>query len=171
MIILEGIDGSGKTTLGKIIAQHFRVPFQPGEGPPRPGEDINDRIRSYMRREGLVVFDRHPVVSQSIYNMMGSNPQKVDSELYEMFHKNPRNIFIYCDPLEKGLGNATSDHPTADTPEFIAELESKYLLLLQAYRAWGVNHAKIVYRIGDHTGDVIAMIEALLDNRRRHFKG
>lgn len=163
MIILEGIDGSGKTTLGNIVAKHFLANFQLGEGPPRKGEDINDRIRHYLNRQGPWVFDRHPVVSQSIYNMMGSNPQKVDPELYQRFHADPRNIFIYCDPLERGLANATSDHPTADTPEYIAELESKYLLLLAAYRSWACQHAHLVYRIGDDIGRLLNMLEASWD--------
>ena len=72
LIIVEGVDGSGKTTL----IQNFRqvasrlcwLLFR--SGPPQGTEDLVDTVR-YIERSSLfsvpLIVDRHPLISETIY--------------------------------------------------------------------------------------------------------
>ena len=146
VIIIEGMDNSGKSTLARCIAQRLNFAIQESEGPPRSREEINARIRryAYMRN---VVFVRHPVISNAIYGAQRPEGDPIDPALRRKFYSDPHNLFIYCDPLERGLDDhVVKDH---DTPEHLALLEERRSILLKEYRSWAIRHAHFMYRIGD----------------------
>lgn len=166
MIIIEGIDGSGKSTLALMLAKELNVPIQESEGPPREGEDINERIARYLSDPRPMIYVRHPVVSQKIYGIFKTNTQRVEPHLEQRLYQ-MRPVIIYCDPLDRGLGaHDTADNPSgSDTPEFLAELAEKYQILLQEYRLWACHRASVVYRIGDPVTSILAMTTAALAAR------
>lgn len=151
-VVVEGIDNSGKSTLIQELARQFpQYKVQPGEGPPKEGENINDRIRRYHGYEGNWLFDRHPVVSQPVYGRINPNVQEVElaqaDHLYRL-----RPLIIYCDPLDRGLEEhaaRTEEDNHIDTPEFLAGLARDYDVMLAEYRSWAIRHAHVIYRIGD----------------------
>lgn len=173
------MDNSGKSTLiGKL--RDFLVAFEPerqiqvGEGPPRPGELIDDRIRNYMARDiGKWLFDRHPVISQPIYSGLAGNSQTVSPELAEEFYRQVDAgdyVIIYCDAMERGMGGHTErpdknvpGREHIDTPEYLAELEAKFASRLEMYRQWAARRAHLVYRIGD---DETALFDSVLARLR-----
>jgi len=177
-IIVEGMDNSGKSTLiGKLQRNLLLVgperKIQVGEGPPRPGESIDDRIQQYLLRDiGEWIFDRHPVISQSIYSGVGGNSQSVNPRLTEVFYENVdrgRYIIIYCDAMERGMGGHTErpdknvpGREHIDTPEYLADLERKYASRLEMYRQWAARRAHFVHRIGDDEAALFASVRARL---------
>lgn len=172
-IVVEGIDNSGKSTLIDFLILKSNFPCQRGEGPPRSGEDMNDRIAKYaMTHQGRTfIYDRHPVVSQPIYSKISDKVQAVAPHLNDEFYAS-KPIIIYCDPLDRGLGQhkprtgAGNEH--IDTPEFLAGLKAKYDIMLGEYRLWAARHADLVYRIGDSEEELWNAIQSILAWRKQH---
>jgi len=163
-VVIEGIDNSGKSTLTQELSRRFpQYKVQLGEGPPRDGENINDRIRRYHGYEGDWIFDRHPVVSQPIYGRINPSVQEVEPAQADRLYK-IRPLIIYCDPLDRGLeahAARTEEDNHIDTPEFLAGLARDYDIMLAEYRLWAIRHAHIIYRIGDGYDTVIEAMAAL----------
>lgn len=67
-IILEGPDGTGKTTIGRHLAEVFDVPYHYGGGPPKTDVDIVRCCeRNLLRIQEPSVQDRTTFFSESIY--------------------------------------------------------------------------------------------------------
>ena len=147
MVIIEGIDNSGKSTLVTFLAERIPVQVQRGEGPERKGENINDRIRRYLNYKGSFIFDRHPVISQPIYSCINANATEVSDKNTQTFY-NRRPLLIYCDPGQRKL-DQHQIREGIDLPEFLAGLDLNYEVMLMKYREWAIQHANIIYRIGD----------------------
>jgi hypothetical protein len=154
-IVVEGVDGAGKSTLITAIHMVIHWPIQGSEGPPLfPGE-MDRRVKRYASIRTPCIFDRHPVVSQPIYGTMRSHEDFISRELIDDFYKtNP--IFIYCDPIERGM--SSHRRSIIDTDAHLHQVIEHYATLLALYRAWAIKHAHIFYRIGD---DVDRIVDAL----------
>lgn len=165
MIVLEGPDNSGKSTFAAMLAQRTGRRIQGSEGPPKPGESINDRIRRYSALVAVepMIFDRHPVISQPIYSMLAGNPQQVEPELIAEFYDS-RPTLVYCDPGERGM-EGHIEKPEHDCPEHIEQVHKHYYDLLNAYREWALKHAQFVYRISDGPEAACRLRDAIIAHR------
>lgn len=147
MIVIEGMDNSGKSTLATYLASHLRMTVQESEGPPISRDEINDRIRRYQRLKNTI-FVRHPCVSNVIYDAVRPQNERnlIDEELIEQFY-DADPTFIYCDAQERRMeGHLAKAH---DTAEHLDRVHRFYPILLSYYREWAINYAHIVYRIRD----------------------
>lgn len=159
-IVLEGPDNAGKTTLAKVLGDIFGQTVVPGEGREKfPGE-MNERVRRYLSNRGNdhLIYDRHPVVSEDIYSIV--EPKSImEPELIREFYAG-NVFFIYCRPLTNHL----KDHGASprDDDKFLTALTQRYSSLVSCYDTWALNHANIVYRIGDNMEDVIQAIKGLV---------
>jgi hypothetical protein len=68
VIVIEGMDNSGKSTLAESMADYMELLVQESEGPPLSDEEINARVDRYEHMEGRL-FVRHPVISNAIYGL------------------------------------------------------------------------------------------------------
>src|ERR1043166_7927791 len=68
VIVIEGMDNSGKSTLARVIADHMGLAIQESEGPPRSADEINERVDRYSSMRDTHLFVRHPCVSNPIYD-------------------------------------------------------------------------------------------------------
>lgn len=153
-IILEGPDGSGKSTLASIIAQHVPLLLKSGEGPPKfPGE-ITERVFRYLRLDN-VLFDRHPCVSQLIYDQFRENGEGIPQDLVDAFYRQ-RNLFIFCDNKRSLEESHVADNEQADTPEHLSLILNHDQPIRRAYRDWAQAHDAMVYNIGDNLDEIIA---------------
>lgn len=67
MIILEGCDGAGKTTLARKLEQHYELRYHKFSDPPRSRAMILDRAGELREMGVRVLADRHPFISELIY--------------------------------------------------------------------------------------------------------
>lgn len=162
MVVLEGPDGGGKTTLGQLLAQTLGYELRLSEGPEKfPGE-IDARIlryaREYTNRKD-VIFDRHPCVSQIAYRQIHSQTEP-NVELVNDFYR-MKPLLIYCRPdPAKVTHTATGEW---DTPEYLAKVDAGFEKLMTWYDRWAVWNAHHIYRIGDN----VRVIEDLIRAWRR----
>lgn len=155
MIVIEGLDNSGKSTLARVIAQSSKFEIQESEGPPKYEGEIEERINRYLESPNKI-YVRHPVISNPIYSQARGDSWQLDPALRQRFY-DLRPLLIYCDPGTRGLGDhQIKDH---DTPEHLAVIEANYSKILFMYRNWAADHALINYRIGDHYLPIITLCE------------
>ena len=162
-IILEGPDNAGKSTLADVLAHHLGLAIIPGEGPGRSTQEINDRIRRYAGLEGI--FDRHPCVSQLIYNRFRIGGPEVEQDLIDRFY-NSRPIIIFCRGRYTLEGHVVKDHDKrvdASGTSHDQTVVNNHAAVCRAYEEWGLTHADLVYRIGDDIERLSRAVRALIN--------
>lgn len=127
MIIVEGMDNSGKTTVVNQLASQFGLPTVHSPGP-APYQKLRDFIMetALARFEGrMFIYDRHPIISEHIYGPVLRGHDDLDMKWTRLIGSlNP--LVIYCDPgIDMIMGN------TRDQMPGVMENAEK---LLEAYR-------------------------------------
>jgi hypothetical protein len=154
MIVIEGMDNSGKSTLALAMADYMDLIVQESEGPPLSDEEINERVDRYADLEGRL-FVRHPVVSNAIYGKFRKEGNPITPGRTMLFYE-AKPTLIYCDAGDRGFeGHALKPH---DTPRHQKLLNKNREKLLTEYRLWAAQHAHFVYRIGDDMDQLIATV-------------
>lgn len=155
MIVIEGMDNSGKSTLAQSMADCMGLTVQESEGPPLSVQEINDRVDRYEHLEGRL-FVRHPVISNAIYGKFRPEGNPITPGRAMAFY-DAKPILIYCDAGARGYeGHELKPHDTERHQQLLAE---KQLELLNEYRLWAAQHAHFVYRIGDDMDRLIAAVK------------
>lgn len=154
MIVVEGMDNSGKSTLGLAIAQHLDWPLQESEGPPKSDEEINERVDRYLDLPPTV-FVRHPVTSNAIYGQVREEGDPITPGRQILFYQR-RPMIIYCDAGNRGLdAHIRKAH---DTDKHMDDITRNYQRLLELYRLWAAEHSHFVYRIGDDMDLLLSLV-------------
>ncbi len=154
MIVVEGMDNSGKSTLAAAMAEYMDLVVQESEGPPLSNEEINERVDRYARMEGRL-FVRHPVISNAIYGQVREEGDPITIGRRMIFY-DAKPVLIYCDAGDRGLeSHVTKAH---DTEKHLADIEANYSKLLSLYRQWAGEYAHFVYRIGDDVDRLISTV-------------
>jgi hypothetical protein len=145
MIVIEGMDNSGKSTLGEALAEYMNWLVQESEGPPRSSEEINERVDRYAVMADRI-FVRHPVPSNAIYGQVREEGDLVTpGRRIEFYEAKP--LLVYCDAGERGLdAHIIKAH---DTDKHLDDITRNYRKLLDLYRLWAAQRAHFIYRIGD----------------------
>jgi hypothetical protein len=154
MIVIEGMDNSGKSTLAQALGEYMSMNVQESEGPPKSDDEINARVDGYAMMP-QTIFVRHPVISNSIYGKFREEGDPITPGRRILFYE-AKPTLIYCDPLARGLiDHVEKDH---DSPEHLEMVHQRYMQLLTEYRLWAAQYAHFVYRIGDDMDQLIATI-------------
>lgn len=158
MIVLEGPDGGGKSTLAQRLSENLEMKIVPSEGPEKYDGEIDERIMRYhMEYAGRhnILFDRHPCVSQMAYSLVHQQ-SKPNEQLVNRFYQS-RPLLIYCRPDPSNVRHeATGEW---DTKEYLAKVDKNYGKLMQWYDVWASWHANYIYRIGDPMSPLERLIE------------
>lgn len=166
MIVVEGVDNSGKSTLIRalrVVLPDWHV--QGSEGPPKHQGEMDERVRRYLDTQPhTMIYDRHPCVSQPIYGMMRTHIDPIDPHLINIFY-GLGPFFIYCDGGERGMKHHIFN-PETDTPEHLEAVQENYNRLLDAYRQWAAKYAILSYRVGDSVSRITKIVEHLVSIRR-----
>jgi hypothetical protein len=145
IVVVEGIDASGKTKLARLISHQCSLDFADraalGQGPPKNHKEIIDRLERYLQ-EDMCIFDRHTAISQPIYGALREDPPLPDALIDAFYAKNP--VIIYARCVQYGLKNHQIN-PKTDTVEHMQQLNEHYGALLQAYDRWAMKHALMWY--------------------------
>lgn len=103
---MEGPEGSGKSTLGRQLAERHNLLYFHTGGSNEPVETWWPRVQEFTEFRN-VVFDRFPSISELVYSRAMDRPQRVsDAQLVELWTKLPNPTLIYCRPsVDKILAN------------------------------------------------------------------
>lgn len=154
MIVIEGMDNSGKSTLGNYLAAYIGLVVQESEGPPLSDDEINERVDKYAEYTNRL-FVRHPCISNAIYGSFRPEGNPITPGRTMIFYES-KPLLIYCDAGERGFdGHELKDH---DTEIHQKLLETKQLELLKEYRLWAAQRAHLIYRIGDDMDELCALV-------------
>lgn len=154
MIVIEGMDNSGKSTLAQAMASYMGLIVQESEGPPLSDREINERVDRYEDMADRL-FVRHPVVSNAIYGQVRKEGDPITFGRRLLFY-DAKPTLIYCDAGQRGLGaHVEKAH---DTEKHLADIENNYNKLLYLYRQWAAEHAHFIYRIGDDMDQLISTV-------------
>lgn len=154
MIVIEGMDNSGKSTLGEYLAAYLGLIVQESEGPPLSDDEINERVDKYAEMPNRL-FVRHPVISNSIYGKFRPEGDPITPGRSMIFYEaNP--LLIYCDVGERGFeGHELKDHDTMTHQNLLANHQFE---LVKEYRLWAAQKAHFIYRIGDDMDELCALV-------------
>lgn len=154
MIVIEGMDNSGKSTLAEEMASYFGLIVQESEGPPKSDQEINDRCELYGSMADRL-FVRHPVVSNAIYGKFRPEGNPIDPGRTILFYED-KPCLIYCDAGTRGFdGHVLKDHDTEVHQKLLATKQEE---LLKEYRLWAAQYAHFIYRIGDDMQQLISTV-------------
>jgi hypothetical protein len=129
MILVEGIDGSGKTELVNQLASDLGIAKHKFRGPPEDKNEWDRRCnlsRTWFTQ--TVIQDRTPFISECAYGCMTNrNPYiTIDETLQIMREYAP--ILIYCRPT-RFLHNLSE----FDTSEYVESLKLNWSIILSMY--------------------------------------
>lgn len=167
-IIVEGADNAGKSTLIRHLSGSLGIPVVPGEGPGKSDDEINDRVQRYAVIDNAI-FDRHPCVSQVIYNQFRVGGPVIGADLIDQFYQQDI-LFIYCraqDTLEGTVWRDVDARVDATGTRHEDTVRNNHSQIIQAYDEWASRHAHVVYRIGDGFSKITAIVAAIASYR--HF--
>jgi energy-coupling factor transporter ATP-binding protein EcfA2 len=144
MIVLEGPDGGGKSTLALALHRFLLWPTYGSEGPPKSQAEFRERLDRYHKFPDSVIFDRHPAISDPIYSRAFGRDTLVTYE--DGCRLKSRGPFVvYCVSPTGDLGPQNNIH--ADTPQHVLKLEREHgniKLLYEEY--FRKNNPQAVYR-------------------------
>jgi predicted HAD superfamily Cof-like phosphohydrolase len=149
-IIVEGPDNAGKTTLVKFLSSRLGIPIVPGRGPAISQEEINDRVREFHSIDHGI-FDRHPCVSQLIYNQF-RKAHNIDQTLVDEFCADERNVFVFCRGRPTLTGHELNEKDQRVDLDGIKHedlVKVNHAKICEAYNKWALVFAHVIYRIGD----------------------
>lgn len=158
-IVLEGPDNAGKSTLAKKLHEHFGIPIQHSGGPSKYPGEVNERAEIFNSRNTVMIYGRHPCVSQNIYvEALSTGGEVIDYKHVERFYKN-WPLLIYCRSKGNLEGHEQSEHSSL---EYFSQVEINYSKLCKLYDEWGLKKANFIYRIGDKYDTLISALEGIL---------
>lgn len=108
MIIIEGMDNSGKSRLAAHLAEKFGLRIIKRSGPPKDREAFILETLEFLILNPEVIYDRHPLISEEVYgpilrNVNVFNRPGVSWEdfLNSLLRLDP--LIIYCRPPDEKI--------------------------------------------------------------------
>lgn len=143
MIIIEGLDATGKSTLAAAIHNLTGWPIQTSEGPEKKPGEIIDRCHRYLKLPDFTIFDRHPIISQSIYGPVAQKTLIPPYLVNELKMRNP--LLIEASP-ENMMHHVPKEY---DSPAHIEMIEQKRSVLAHLYAQFFRHHfpSRLVYKL------------------------
>ena len=145
-VIVEGPDNSGKSTLCSAIAAITGRGVAHSGGRERSPEEIIGRCHNLLALPDDVIHDRHPIISNPIYGMTVCPNTPIPHELTRQLYAQ-RPLFIYC-RAEPDRGMEDHVMNEQDTAEYVGAVDQHYDELVHQYDEWALEHAHLIYRIG-----------------------
>lgn len=147
MIIVEGPDGAGKTTLINVLAEHFDLPIQE-RVVSKETKALTD-LKVWTERnlsEGFVfkLFDRHRLISDPVYRWAIPTKQP-DKDLYQIDwleaslkrFQTIDPIVIFCmPPIETIMANLMDDPDNREVVSHILRIYYAYNLQYATLRSY-----------------------------------
>jgi len=166
LIILEGQDGCGKTTLGKQLAETYNLPMHPSRGPNRTRTEFNSNIvKDAALSSGIL--DRLTPISDWVYKRAArKTPFHHPEETVKFLTWYPA-ILVFCQSDNPTPSTKPKTHKTAEDLETAirnaARIKSSYTILKNYLRANNIRIIEYDWRKNSF-GDLLNEIERQNDN-------
>ncbi len=166
MVVIEGPDGSGKSTLAndlltQLSQDGLKISLKLTEGPEKKPGEIISRINRYnVDYEHspchIIIYDRHPVVSQNIYSSLDEKRATVSYQNAKYFLYDKKPYIIYCRDTRFSLDNQVQEWDTTEFKTLILENKSQLKAL---YDKWALEYANMIYRISDPIDSITELLK------------
>lgn len=160
MLVFEGPDGAGKTTLMNQFQEAFDLPIAP-RVVSKDAEAMVD-LREWVDQQldqgfSMTMFDRHRLISEPIYGPIlrdepeaGFNEMKWLAPRMKRFYE-LKPLIIYClPPLEVVMKNIESDDDNKVVRQKIKSIYSAYV----AKASMDYSFAPTTIKVWDYTGSI-----------------
>lgn len=133
MIILEGPDNSGKTTLAKKLSEVVGWPLEHSGGP-TTAQDRHRRMQWVFEQENIIL-DRVPCISEPVYGTVcrGTNCFEGTTYLTKLIKRNP--LIIYCRPPTSIIVNIEHELSKYADGDHHISVENNKFAIIGAYEA------------------------------------
>lgn len=160
MIIIEGLDATGKSTLASRIRSLTGWPIQPSEGPEKEPGEIIKRIQHYFSLPDNTIFDRHPIISQYVYGTLAHKTLPPPYLLQELKRRDP--FILEARPTNLG------DHivKVHDTKEHLQMILTQREKLADLYRSFFKLHFPLRHVYTFNTMEQAAQVAAAYARRK-----
>lgn len=149
MIILEGPDHSGKSTLAAELAKNLGIPVtHPGGAPKTTSEEANCMMQQIELASHKIIHDRVTCISQPVYNTMRGDGVNSDHYLpyIRQFEQHRSVVIIFCrPPLHTMLNMENHEVKAHETVEHVRMVEKTQRQLVAAYDGIMANIMHIKY--------------------------
>jgi hypothetical protein len=134
MIVLEGPDNCGKTTLARQISDMVNIPISHSGGPVKSKEEMHTRMGNLLSMTDLKIMDRIPCISEQIYGpiIRKNNPFEETTYLKD-FLTTKHPLIIYCDIPEVILFSAPHKGKSHEDQEHISAVATNLSAIKIAY--------------------------------------
>lgn len=156
-IVLFGTDNSGKTTLGKALAEEIGGIYLPPLGPTSLGFQIS-YLDVSLNQEGILIFDRFPVIEEEVCGNVfrgGSNFENVPYDQYI----DAVDMFVFCNPGLEAILNWGEREQMSGVKEKIISLYAGYSLWFKKLKDAGKNVIEYNWKVA---GDYARILEGVL---------
>ena len=138
MIIIEGPDNAGKSSLAKKLSELLGIDVHHSGGPPKTDSEIMSR--HYFVINGLIkniniILDRVPCISDQVYGPLIRGYSPLESHHLALFVEHLKIPIIYCRPPTKVLMTVEEGHESHghDTPEHIQGIKTHARAIISSY--------------------------------------
>lgn len=167
MIIVEGMDNTGKSTLVQQLVEQFDVEFR-GSASELRGDP--SKLIAWVDEElsrpttKVPVYDRFPIISEEVYGVILRGRSSIPERRYDGWAKRHKVLFIYCRPPLSTIRNWGTREQMEGVKEFDKELIERYDKVIHRYRSKGWGVIKYDYTDSESYTRVLSLVGQYIDN-------
>lgn len=152
--VLEGPDGSGKTTLARILEANMRVEVYHSKRPESVYDmdrTMNDIDRMHCDGSRMYIVDRAPWISDPIYALAHDRPRLFPTEDILRWVAMPGVKIIYCSPRGLNWDNVDKAPKDHKPPHYMMKLKRTHDKIINGYDAFFDRRHKFEWIKYDYT--------------------
>lgn len=162
-VIIEGADGTGKSTLAGVLSNALRMPVVPRTPKPKNSRELVAKYKRHLEIENAI-HDRHPVITEFIYaRVLRGIDRRDDPFWYHAWNSLmiQRPVIILCrlDYFDRHKVKRDENAGHVD------QVEHHYKKIVGAYDLWALHHAHILYNSSNDIEHLISMIRGVVNER------
>lgn len=136
MLIFEGPDNSGKSTISAYLSYELGIPLHHFGKPPKNIKELEGRIAFMFDNYDKYIFDRVPLISEQVYSILRSKNLMSMVDEPSWHYRRLRSLdplIIYCRPSNATLINIEHQRKKYDSETHLREVEKNKLGLIERY--------------------------------------